>query len=96
MNTYTLDVGWTSSRPVVPDEQESRVIVLAVSYYDAVGAAACMMACKPNCEMPTIATARDGTDGHSPTFSASAMLARVFSRADQRPPMTMPPSTTMS
>jgi hypothetical protein len=49
---WTFDVGFTTSRPVVPDEHTSRVTVLAESFADAMDTAA-LMVMRPGVEMPT-------------------------------------------
>lgn len=56
MREFTVDVGWTSSRPVVPDEHFSRVNVLAYSRTEAELIALQMVACRPQCQMPTSST----------------------------------------
>jgi hypothetical protein len=49
---WAFDVGYTTSRPVVPDEHISRVTVLADSFADAMDTAA-LMVMRPGVEMPT-------------------------------------------
>jgi hypothetical protein len=49
---WTFDVGFTTSRPIVPDEHISRVTVLADSYSGAMTTAA-LMVMRPGVEMPT-------------------------------------------
>jgi hypothetical protein len=51
--TVSVAVGWTSSRPVVPDEHTTYVVVSAATETDAVLAAAQMVASDPRCVMPT-------------------------------------------
>jgi hypothetical protein len=51
---WTFDVGYTTSRPVVPDEHTSRVTVLAESFADAMATAG-LMVMRPGVEMPTSA-----------------------------------------
>ncbi len=50
---YRVDVGWTSSRPVIPDEHVRRVSVDARNAVEAKLIAAQMVSCDPRCEMPT-------------------------------------------
>jgi len=52
---FAVDVGWTSSRPVVPDEHVTRVVVATTedTGRDATLVAAQMVACRRGCEMPT-------------------------------------------
>ena len=56
--TYAIDVGWTSSRPVIPDEHVRRVVVSSTdgTGREATLVAAQMVACDPRCEMPTSTT----------------------------------------
>jgi hypothetical protein len=49
---WEFDVGFTTSRPIIPDEHVSRVTVQATSYADAVSTAACMVM-RPGVEMTT-------------------------------------------
>ena len=51
--TYTVDVGWTSTRPVRPDKHTSRVTVLADTGSEAECMALLMVARRPTCVMPT-------------------------------------------
>lgn len=51
--TYTVDVGWTSVRPVRPDQHTSRVTVLANTGTEAELLALSMVAARPSCVMPT-------------------------------------------
>lgn len=59
---WTIDVGWTNSRPVKADEHTSRVHVMAATETDAI-LLACSMVCArsgswfmPPAEMPTRTT----------------------------------------
>jgi hypothetical protein len=58
MRVFTFDVGFTTSRPVVPDEHTSRFVVLADSYPEATFLAAGMVM-RPGVEMPTSTTYRE-------------------------------------
>lgn len=46
-------VGWTSSRPVIPDEHLSLIVQDAVDEQDASLMAAQWVASRPRCQMPT-------------------------------------------
>ncbi len=50
---WTIQVGWTSTRPVRPDEHTAWVHVWASTETEAQLVAAQMVACRPGCEMPT-------------------------------------------
>ncbi len=52
MTEWTFDVGFTTSRPIIPDEFVSRVTVLAEDYAEAMFLAAAMVM-RPGVEMPT-------------------------------------------
>ena len=63
MITVTVLVGWTSHRPVRPDEHVSAVTVavpftstLAAAELEASLIAVAMVICRPPCEMPTSTT----------------------------------------
>lgn len=49
----TVVVGWTSSRPVIPDEHFSTVVLTAPSEHEAELLATQLVASRPCCEMPT-------------------------------------------
>lgn len=51
--SYTVEVGWTSTRPVRPDQHVSRVTVWAVNAAEAELLALAMVAARPSCVMPT-------------------------------------------
>jgi hypothetical protein len=51
--TFTVDVGWTSTRPVRPDQHTSRVTVAADTGHQAELLALSMVAARPECVMPT-------------------------------------------
>lgn len=51
--TYTVDVGFTTSRPVKPDEHTSRVTVAADDHLDAQWLATAMVSGRHGVEMPT-------------------------------------------
>lgn len=58
MTTYPVyaarvAVGWTSERPVRPDQHLSGVVVTADTLLDCTLIAAQMVACRPECEMVT-------------------------------------------
>lgn len=52
---YTVRVGYTSRRPVIPDQHTAHVQVVSTGHdgVDAMLAAAQMVACWPWCVMPT-------------------------------------------
>lgn len=52
MFRYVVDVGFTTSRPIIVDEHFSRVVVMAESANDAIRTACWMVMC-PGVEMPT-------------------------------------------
>jgi hypothetical protein len=62
MVTLTVAVGWTSRRPVVPDQHVCRVIVTGRDDVDAMLAAAQMVAVHPRCVMVTSTTLLDWCD----------------------------------
>lgn len=53
MVTTTVRVGWTSQRPLKPDEHVSTVVVTAEDVINANLVACQMVACRPECEMVT-------------------------------------------
>jgi len=53
MLVVTIEVGYTVSRPVVPDERVSWVLVSAETVTDACLTAAQMVACRRGVVMPT-------------------------------------------
>lgn len=69
MHRFTVDVGWTNSRPVIPDQHTSRVTVLAASGQEAELIALSMVSGRPTpegwkpCEMPTSSTVIDWEEG---------------------------------
>lgn len=58
---FMVRVGWTSTRPVRPDEHVRHVLVASAdgTGVDARLAACQMVACDPRCEMPTSAAIID-------------------------------------
>lgn len=50
---WTVLVGFTSRRPVVPDEHFATVLIASTDEIDAQLAATQMVACWPHCVMPT-------------------------------------------
>lgn len=54
--TWTIRVGWTTSRPIVVDEHASRIVVTAATECEATLLAAQWVASRPGCEMPTSTT----------------------------------------
>lgn len=62
---YTVDVGWTNTRPVVPEQHTSRVTVMAESATEAELTAMSMVGARTPppgfapCEMPTSSTIVD-------------------------------------
>lgn len=48
-----MDVGWTSVRPIVPDQHWSRVVVDAETELAGELLALQIVASRPGCEMPT-------------------------------------------
>lgn len=55
MFKYSVAVGWTSSRPVRPDEHVHVVTLFASNDVAAIRGAAQWMASRPGCQMPTSA-----------------------------------------
>lgn len=53
---FTVDVGFTTSRPIIPDQHVSRVMVAADNDIDAQLIAMHMVTVRPNVQMPTSAT----------------------------------------
>lgn len=51
--TWTVRVGWTSVRPVRPDQHFSRIVIAADDATSASCAAAQWVASRPECVMPT-------------------------------------------
>lgn len=60
---FTVDVGWTSVRPVRPDQHTSRVQVVADSGEDAELIAIHMVAARTTCVMPTSSVVIDWEGG---------------------------------
>lgn len=59
MFRYTVDVSFTTRRPVVPDQHTSRVTLLAESDEDAFGTAFSMIYGRPSVEMVTRVTIQE-------------------------------------
>lgn len=57
--TATVTVGWTSHRPIRPDEHLSSVTTTGDSDTECTLAAAQIVACRPSCEMVTSTTITD-------------------------------------
>lgn len=56
---FTVDVGWTSTRPVRPDQHTSRIHLDAATAHDAELTALQIVAARPSCVMPTSSTVID-------------------------------------
>ena len=54
--TFTVDVGFTTQRPVIPDQHTSRVVLVAYTEAEAHTTAALMVASRPCVVMPTRTT----------------------------------------
>jgi hypothetical protein len=59
MHRFTVDVGWTSQRPIRPEQHTSRIVVMAEDGHDAELTALLMVAARPSCVMPTSSTVID-------------------------------------
>lgn len=69
MHRYTVEVGWTNTRPVRPDEHRSRVTLMAHTGAGAELLALSMVSARAGtpgirpCEMPTSSTVIDWEEG---------------------------------
>lgn len=57
--TCRVAVGWSSHRPIRPDEHTSLVVVEAATKSDCERVAAQMVGCRPQCKMVTRTTTLD-------------------------------------
>ncbi|MEO6156399.1 MAG: hypothetical protein ABIQ39_02080 [Ilumatobacteraceae bacterium] len=63
MHRYTIEVGWTSTRPIRPDEHRSTFVIMAESGHAAELCALQWAASRPTCEMPTSSIVIDWEEG---------------------------------